>query len=303
MSIPSHIPATKPFHLSRPSVSLEPAVLLLWAASRSPLLTRLCSNVSREICTFVVSPVLLPAIYGKQLYVVNVLSLEYRFIAFPSKYDAIFYPINSVAALCIQRIRGGNQVYWFDLISLQLTKLLIRPLAGNPPVACCVCGTIYTFRYGNPSGKFNICRWKWYSLPNVSIQLYISFLFPHGNTIFLCVAMQMLRFNILSEHLFQPIDTTSCFNELFYGQIRLRSNDNKLLFLTFDFNMWVWDWESNVFIYKQRKRSYEDGPYKQGYALKIEQEVYWMDWGSPVVNCYHTERQERGQKGLRFEAY
>lgn len=157
----------------------HPCIPLLWLRTKSHSLTRVSANLLREIGSYLALSVLLPGVSKGRLYVVNVLSKQYKSVPFPGENHNYthFYQINPEKAMYTRLIEGVYRAYSIDLTTLISTELPGHLHSSSPPSVCYVPDSAYLFRFhissNTGSEKYSFPIKTWAPLSHVSIPHHI----------------------------------------------------------------------------------------------------------------------------------
>lgn len=291
-----------------PALSRSSAVLLLWAHAGAPLFRRLCTNVTREIASYLCFPTLIPDIIGSRLYVVNILTREYRSVPAPSAdiVQTFFVQIHNTKALCIITADMQNlNCYWVDLVHLTFTPVLSHTFQRFP-YTFYFTGRLYFIQDGNnPGEKYEIASGKWTSLQAFQAPL-IQVAFAYQNLIF------MIVFNYYNTYCqafdtstdtFRPPVQLDLIPRCFMGSVFAVSGTEQLV-LFYDcgkhtVDLWSCDWEHSTIQVKKGNQFSFRGARTSGYTLLVGKQLYWLEAYKLEVHNYDLEKGKRQWRVLK----
>lgn len=278
---------------------------LLWTQSHSPLFSRLCRNVTREVASYLSLCGLLPGVYDGRLFVVNAYSETFREVPLAklSWYRTLL--VDDSTAICIAWAKPSYTLYWLDMLTLDIRKLpTLTTTTSSYELQCCFLSqTVYAFfSYSPDSQEYPVKDKQWQSLPNLEINEIIDLLVPHISSIYLFLYSNTLQiFNTLTGELGNEIDFPTDF-ELNYNSPWVKSAEGKVLCLGKENILWIWDWETNTSMKVLETQAVEIHPNTQGVTLLLGRKMYWLWSGSRQIQRFHTKRIERRGK-LLLEEY
>lgn len=278
------------------------SVLLLWIQSLSSPFSHLCKNITREIALYLTFPALLPAVYGDELYVVDVITMECRSSSTPFKtYDPVHFSyIDATSSICLTEQAG----YILNMHTLEFTKLFNLPPGKGLPYVCYVPeGTLYLFRCNFPCVKVKIAEKE-------EAKLAKAFL-PPGKLIFAFRAQEYIYigvnspqnlcsyyiFNLLTEELGPNIVLEQPTPPLTFDKLQIQTK-NQLQILSLCSGgrkaacLWSWDYVKNLVetqVWSQ-KRLNQCPTYT--YTLQIGDQVFWLDRWEPKLYSFDMKTRK-----------
>lgn len=206
---------------------------LFWAQRYSPLLARLCRNVTREVASFLSISSLLPGIYDGHLFVVNFYSQTVREIPFGKRNLANILLADDNTAICFTDCTKKWLVYCLDLLTLEIRELpTLQTFTMHRVHPCYLSQTIYAFWHSSSdSQKYSLIYKQWSRIPHTKIPDFVNILVPHISSIYIFLhfskayqTLTLLPISLATEQQSQRISSL-------ITSLWVKSPDGKLLYL------------------------------------------------------------------------